>query len=382
MKYLRLVWSGLWRSRTRTVLTALSIIVAFLLFGLLQGVNAAFNRGVDLANVDRLVVINRIALTEPLPYAYLQQIAAVPGVRSVTHATWFGGYYQEPRNFIFAVPVEIDSYLATVPEIEVDPEAVEALKRSRTAALVGGEALRKFGWKVGERVPLKSQIWPSGTLGNLDWAFDIVGVFETPVDPNQSLSLFFNYDYFDEARLYGGGTVGWYIVRVEDPTRAAEVAQAIDARFMNSPNETRTQSEKAFAQSFIKQFGDINFIATSIIGAVFFALLFLTGNTLMQGLRERIPELAVLKTVGFRDHQVMGLILAEVMLLCSLSAGLGLWLAALAFPAFEDVLGAVQLPWEVILTGFGLSLLLALVVGLPPALRAQRLKIVDALSGR
>lgn len=382
MKYFPLVWAGLWRRRTRTLLTALSIVVAFLLFGLLQGVNAAFSRGVDLANVDRLVVINRIALTEPLPYAQLGQIRNVEGVRSATHATWFGGYYQEPRNFVFAVPVEIDSYLETIPEIEVPPEAVEAFKQSRTAAIVGGEALRRFGWKIGDRVPLQSQIWPQGSIGNLEWTFDIVGVFETPNDPNQSMALMFRYDYFDEARLYGNGTVGWYIVRVADPERAAPVAEAIDALFMNSPNETRTQSEKAFAQSFIKQFGDINFIANSIIGAVFFALLFLTGNTLMQSLRERIPEFAVLKTLGWTDRGVLALVLAEAVLLCTLSALVGLALAWLAFPALKDVLGAAQLPLTVILSGVGVSLVLALVIGLPPALRGQRLQIVDALSGR
>lgn len=382
MKFLPLVWAGLWRKRTRTVLTFLSIVIAFFLFGLLQGVNAAFGRGVDLANVDRLVVTNRIALTEQLPYAYQQQIAALDGVAAVASATWFGGYYQDPKNFIFASPVEIDRYLATVPEVEVDEAAVQAMQQNRTAVLVGEKAMERFGWTVGERIPLQSTIWPQGEISNLAWAFDIVGTYATPQDPGQSMGLLFNYAYFDEARFYGNGTVGWYVVRVDDPTRAASVAQAIDALFANSPNETRTQSEKEFAQSFIKQFGDINFIVTSIIGAVFFTLLFLTGNTMMQAFRERIGELAVLKTLGFQDAGVLALVLAEALLLCVLAALLGLGLAVLAFPALEQYIGTATLPPVVLGAGVGVAVLLALIIGLPPALRGLRLNIVDALAER
>lgn len=382
MKYLPLIWAGLWRKRTRTVLTFLSIVVAFFLFGLLQGVNTAFTRGVELANVDRLVVINRIALTEQLPYAYLSQIESVPGVASVAHATWFGGYYQDPKNFIFALPVEVERYLDTVPEVEVSDGAVAAMQTNRTGALVGEKLMAQYGWEVGQRIPINSNIWPQGGLTNLSWAFDIVGTYAVPRDPGQSQGLLFNYAYFDEARFYGNGSVGWYVVRVADPQRAAEVAQAIDALFANSPNETRTQSEKEFAQSFLKQFGDINFIVTSIIGAVFFTLLFLTGNTTMQSFRERVPELAVLKTLGFSDATVLALVLAEALLLCALAALVGLGLAVLAFPALEQYIGTATLPPVVLMLGLGIAVMLAVIVGLPPAWRGLRLKIVDALVER
>lgn len=382
MKYLGLIWASLWRKKIRTTLTLLSIVVAFLLFGMLQGVNSAFSAGVDRANVDRLVVINRIALTEPLPMAYLAQIDAVPGVRSTAFATWFGGYYQEQKNFIFAAPVDIDRYLATVSEIVVDPAAVERFRSSRTTALVGLQAMQKFGWKVGDRVPIHSTIWPQRSNGSMDWAFDIVGSYEVPGDANAGMSLLFQHAYFDESRQFGNGTVGWYIVRVSDPKQSAQVAAAIDALFANSPNETKTQSEKEFTQAFLKQFGDINFIVNAILGAVFFSLLFLTGNTMMQAVRERIPELAVLKTLGYSDGKLLALVASESLLLCLVAAAVGLGLAALAFPALESVIGAERMPAVVYIKGAAVAVGLALLVGLPPAWRAQRLSIVDALSGR
>ncbi len=382
MKHFPLIWASLWRKRARTILTLLSIVIAFLLFGLLQGVNAAFSRGVEMANVDRLVVINRIALTEQLPSAFMTQIESIPGVKGVAYATWFGAYYQEAKNFIFAAPVDIDRYLQVVPELTAAPDVVEAMKRTRTGALVGLEAMQKFGWKVGDKIPLHSTIWPHGTINDLDWTFDIVGTYDFPSDRSQTMGLFFNHDFFDEARLYGKGTVGWYLVRVTDPTQATEVAKNIDALFANSPNETKTQSEKEFSQSFLKQFGDINFIVTAIIGAVFFTLLFLTGNTMMQSVRERIPELAILKTLGYTDRGVLTLVLAESLLLCVLAAVIGLGLAWMAFPALKQFIGVATLPSSVVITGLAAAALLAVIVGLPPGLRAQRLQIVDALAGR
>lgn len=382
MKYLPLIWSGLWRKKTRTWLTLLSIVVAFLLFGMLQGVNAAFNRGVELANVDRLIVTNRISITEQLPYAYLAQIQTVPGVKVVTHSTWFGGYYQDPKNFVFANPVELDSYLEAVPEIVTDPDQVATWKRSRTAALAGKMVMDKYGWKIGDRVSLHSTIWPQRDTGSMDWPMDIVGVYTVPEDLNNEQSVLFHYDYFDEARQFGNGSVGWYLLSVNDPNQAANVAQAIDARFANSPNETRTQSEKEFSQSFLKQFGDIQFIVTSILGAVFFTLLFLTGNTMMQSVRDRIPELAVLKTVGFSDLGVLMLVVVESLLLCLVAAAIGLGLSSLAFPTMKQIVGEASLPTNVVTEGLALAVLLAILIALLPAMTARRLKIVDALAGR
>ncbi|WP_348674786.1 FtsX-like permease family protein [uncultured Abyssibacter sp.] len=382
MKFFPLIWASLWRKKARTLLTLLSIVVAFLLFGMLQGVNSAINRGVELANVDRLITINKLSLTEPLPISYLNQIRAVPGVEGVAYATWFGSYYQEPQQFVFGSPVDPELYLPLVPELEISDEAVNKLKQTRTGAVVGQALMDKYSWSVGDRIPIQSSIWTKSSDGTSNWEFDIVGTYTVPSDVNQEQGFLFNHTYFDEARAFGNGTVGWYLIRVGDPTQAAQVAQAVDALFANSPAETKTQSEKEFSQSFIKQFGDINFIVTAILGAVFFTLLFLTGNTMMQSVRERVPELAVLKTLGFTDSTVTVFVVIESLLLCLFAAVIGLGLSSLAFPAMKDVIGEASLPTDVIIAGLLAAILLALIIALIPAWRTLRLSIVDALAGR
>lgn len=382
MKFLPLIWATLWRKKLRTIFTILSILIAFLLFGMLQGVNAAFQRGVENANVNRLIVSSRISLTEALPIAQRSQIEGVSGVAHVTWAVWFGAYFQDPKNFLFAVPTDIDTYLATIPEIKVAPEQVEALKRTRTGILIGAEAAKKYGWKIGDRVPLHSTIWTRKDDGTSDWTFDVVGFYDFTGDASQTQGAIFNYSYFDEGRSFGRGTVGWWVVSVKDPNQSAQVAAAIDKQFENSTDETKSQSEKEFAQGFLKQFGDINFIVKAILGAVFFTLLFLTGNTMMQSVRERIPELAVLKTLGYSDSKVTALVLAESVLLCVMAAALGLLAARGIFPALKNTIGVATLPGSVIVAGAVVAILLAFATGLPPAWRARRLVIVDALAGR
>ena len=381
MKYLPLVWAGLWRKRTRTLFTLLSIMIAFLLFGMLQGTNAAFSRGVEGANVNRLVTVSRISFTESLPYADLAQIEALPGVDHVAFASWFGAYYQDPKQFVFSFPVDAERYFNLFPEFKLPKEQLDALVHTKSGAIIGTQLAEKYGWKIGDRVPLHSTIWtkPDGTS---DWNFDIVGIYDDPDDHSQAAAFLFNHDYFDEGRSFSKGTVGWYIERIKDPTTAAATSASIDHLFLNSSDETKTQTEKEFNQSFLKQVGDINFIVTSILGAVFFTLLFLTGNTMMQSLRERIPELAVLKTLGFTDGGVLALVLSECLLLCVISALIGLAIAAALFPLMKDVIGVINLPVSVILLGIGVAVLLALITGLPPAWRAMRLNIVDALAGR
>jgi putative ABC transport system permease protein len=382
MKYLPLLWAALKRKKLRTILTLLSIVVAFLLFGMLQGVNAAFNRAVELANVDRLVVTNRISLTESLPYGDLSQIEAVPGVETVAFASWFGGWYQRQENFVFSFPVDPQRFFSVFSEFQLPKAQLDALIKTRTGAVVGAGLAKKYGWKIGDHVPLHSTIWTKTSDGNSDWSFDIVGIYTDSADPSQENQFFFNHDYFDEARAFGKGTVGWYIVKVADPHRAAQIGAAIDKRFANSPDETKAQSEKEFQQGFLKQIGDINYIVTRILIAVFVALLFATGSTMMQSVRERIPELAVLKTLGFSDSGVLALVLAESLLLCLAAAALGLAAAALLFPSLKDMLGVVRMPLSVVGSGALVAVLLAVITGLPPALRARRLNIVDALAGR
>ena len=382
MKYFPLIWATLWRKKARTILTLLSIVIAFFLFGMLQGVNSAISHSVELANVDLLISINRVSLTEPLPMSYLSQIQSVPGVEAVAYSSWFGSYYQDPKHFVFGTPIDVDLYFPIVPEVEISDEAIDKLKRTRTGAVVGEPLMEKYGWSVGDRIPIQSTIWTKADDGTSNWEFDIVGTYNVSEDPNQANGFFFNYEYFEEARAFAKGTVGWYFLKVSDPTRAAEVANAIDARFANSASETKTQSEKEFQQSFIKQFGDINFIVNAILGAVFFTLLFLTGNTMMQSVRERIPELAVLKTLGFSDGKVVSFVIAEALMLCLLAALIGLGLSALAFPALKGFIGEASLQREVIVTGISAAIVLALIIALMPASRALRLSIVDALAGR
>lgn len=381
MKYFPLLWSGLWRKRTRTLLTLASITVAFLLFGLLQGVNAAFSHGVEVSKLNRLFVQSRVSFTESLPMAQLAQIERIPGVDHVAFAHWFGGYFQEPKNFIPSFPIEIERFMEVYPELQLPDEQMQAMIKTRTGAIIGTELAKKFGWKIGDHVPLKSTIWTHPD-GSGDWDFDIVGIFDWPADRSQANGFYFNYKYFDEARSFGKGNVGWYIVHLADLTQGDRIASQIDALFANSPDETKTQNEKEFTQSFLKQFGDINFVVTSIIGAVFFALLFLTGNTMMQSIRERIPDFAVLKTLGFSDSGVLALVLGEALLLCVTAALLGLAGANAIFPAMKSVIGVAQLPLPVILLGLGLAVLLALVTGLPPALKVRRMPIVESLRGR
>lgn len=380
MKFLPLVWAGLWRKRARTIFTILSIVTAFLLFGMLQGVLAAFAKSVENAAVDRLTVVSKVSFTEPLPLSYLPQLESIPGVTGVAFESWFGTYYRDKQNPVFSFPVEPERYFSIVPELNISPEMTQKMVRTRTGAIVGAELAKKYGWKVGDRVSLHSMIWTK-TDGSSDWAFDIVGIFQSK-NVNLASIFFLNHQYFEEARSFGKGTVGWYVVRLKDPRTSNQIAQIIDARFANSPDETKTQTEKEFQQSFLKQMADISFIVTAILGAVFFTLLFLTGNTMMQSVRERIPELAVLKTLGFTDTGVLTLVLAESLLLCLLAAGIGLGLAAAMFPAMKNFIGEASLPARVLVLGAVVAALLALITGLLPALRAKRLSIIDALAGR
>jgi putative ABC transport system permease protein len=378
MKYFPLLWAALWRKKARTIFTLLSILFAFLLFGMLQGVNAAFNESVERANVDRLVTTSSIALTESLPYGDQTQIEAVPGVAMVAHASWFGPYYQEAKNQIFAFPVEPERYFPIYPEIILPKEQLEAMEHTRTGAVIGAELAKKYGWKVGDRVPLTSTIWTKADRSS-NWTFDIVGIYTVPTDAAQENAFFFNYSYFDEGRNFGKGRVGWYVIKVKDPRQSAQVAAAVDKLFANSTDETKTETEKEFQQAFIKQIGDINRIVTYILFAVFFALLFATGSTMMQSVRERVPELAVLKTLGFSDTGMLSLVLCESLLLCVLAALAGLGIAWLLFPGLKDFLGVVKMPPVVVAEGVIGAALLALVVGTIPAWKAKRLDIVEAL---
>jgi len=386
MKYLHLIWAALFRSKTRTLLTLLSVVAAFLLFGMLDSVRVAFNSGGNLAGSKRLVVASRLSITQMLPYSLLSRIEAVPGVKRVSYAAWFGGIYRDPKDFFpnFSVgPNYFDMY----PEYVLPQAQKAAFEADRTGAVVGESLAKRFGWKLGDTVPLQATIFPQKDGSNA-WPLKIDGIFtiKDAKRRGEENQLWFHWKYFDEANQYVNGRVGWYMVELADMNQADRVGQAIDAISANSDHETKTQTEQAFNQSFAKQFADIGLIVTAIMGAVFFTLLLLTGNTMAQAVRERIPELAVLKTIGFGNRSVLWLVLAESMLLVVLGGLIGLGLAALLMPIVSASSGGmIQLPTvlpQTWLLGFGLMLLIGAIVGALPALRAMRLNIVDALAGR
>jgi len=379
MKYFPLLWAGLWRKRTRTIFTILSVVAAFLLYGLLQGVNSWLSNALDQSAVNRLYTVSRISYVEPLPLSYTQQIESVPGVDKVGYFAWFGGYFQDAKNQVQSYAVEPQRMFDVYKEWKVPKEQLEQMKRQRNGAIVGASTMKRFNWKIGDHIPLRTPIWTRKD-GAPSYDFEIVGVYTAPAQDNIFLM---NYDYFDEARSFAKGQVAIYVFSIKDPTKSAAIAATVDKMFANSPNETKTQNEKEFAQAQIKQLGDIGFMVNAIVGAVLFTLLFLTGNTMMQSVRERIPELAVLKTVGFTDGMVTTLVLAESALLCVIAAFIGLGLAALAFPGIGKAIGGtVSLPLSVLGTGAIAAILLAMISGLPPAVRANRLAVVDALAGR
>jgi putative ABC transport system permease protein len=383
VKYFSLVWAGLWRKKTRTVFTMISIVVAFLLFGLLQGINQGFSVAMRTLDVDRLYVSARTGMTDGMPISYLQRIRNLPGVRAVSLWAYFGGYYQDARKVVPAFATDAAELFKVYKEIKIKPEYLAAMEKTRTGVLIRDTLATQYGWKVGDRIPIGTSIW-TNKAGSNTWEFDIVGTFDASAYGMGFPAFYLNYSYFDEARSFGTGQVHYYIVSIQDPKQADRISREIDAMFANSSVETRTQTEFALAQSQLKQLGDINFIANAIVGAVLFTLLFLTANTMMQSVRERTSELAVLKTLGYSDTKVLLLVMTESLLLCLFAAALGIGLAAVVFesPALQKLFGNFSMPTLVMMMGAGIAVAVAFVSGFPPAWRARQLNIVDALAGR
>jgi putative ABC transport system permease protein len=387
VKYLQLIWTAMFRRKTRTIFTLLSVLAAFLLFGLLDSVRSAFaNAAGSVAGVDRLVTVSKISFTLSLPKSLLSGIGALPGVAKVTYANWFGGIYQDPKNF-FANEAVADNFFDLYPEWQLSQAERTAFRNTRTGAVVGQGLAEKFHWKLGDKIPLQATIFPQKSGANA-WTFDLVGIFRVtnPKQKAQESVLFFNWDYFDEARAFGNGNVGWYVTQVSDRSLAQQVATAVDALSTNSDHETKTQTEQAFNAAFVSQYGDIGLIVGAIMGAVFFTLVLLTGNTMAQAVRERIPELAVLKTIGFSNQSVLGLLLAESVFLIVLGGAIGLVLSGIVVDAVRAAVGAAvpmtRVGAVIWLRGLGLMVLIGLIVGALPARRGMRLRIVDALAGR
>jgi putative ABC transport system permease protein len=378
-----LIRKNLFRKKLRAVLMIISILIAFAIFGVLASFERAFNAGQEVAEADRLVVVNKINFTQPLPIAYFNRVRAVEGVRQVTHANWFGGYYQDPKNFLIVMAVEPDSYMRLMDsDFNFTPEMRAAFIRDRAGALVGETMAEKWGWKVGDRVPISSSIF-SQKNGSHAWDMTIVGIFGKRKPQLDTNFMLFQYDYFDETRSFSKDTIGWMVLKTASPSVNDQVAKKIDELFANSSDETSTDTEKAFNKAFVAQLGNIALIVTLVVGAAFVTILMIVGNTMMMAVRERAREIAVLKTLGFSGARVLRLVLGETLLLAFIGGIPGLAVAAMVVLALRQSLvnfvPGMSVNPAILLVALALMLALGLATGLMPALNAFRLKIAAAM---
>jgi putative ABC transport system permease protein len=376
MKYLPLIWAGLWRKKLRTMFTFLSILAAFVLFGVLQGVDAGLAHIRDLQRLDRLYAVSRF--NTPLPISNGARIGTVPGVTLVAPAQGMGGYWRDQKNGLGIVSVD-ERMFAAFPEITVTKGQLTELSRTRTGALISVACAEKYGWKTGDKISVTTTL--AQRDGSKIWTFDVLGVFSRD-GHDEERYIISNYAYLDEARVDDKGTVNYYVVRIADPAQSTEISRAIDTLFATSGAPTRTFSEKASGQSAQNSNFNMAFFTKAVVGAAFFTLLFLTANTMMQAFRERIPEFAVLKTLGFSDLKVFAMVLAESTLLTVTGAVLGLAIAALLMPLAKDTIGIAHIRAVVFIHGALVALLVAFVSGMVPGWSAKRLSVVDALAGR
>ncbi len=383
MKFLSLILSNLKRKKLRTTLTILSIFIAFLLFGFLCALKEGLLAGVNMAEADRLIVRHKISIIQPLPKSYENRILNTKGVEAVAASSWFGGIYQDPKNFFATIPVDPETFLDLYPEFVLPEEQKAEWMRTRNGAIVGKTLMAKFGWKLGDTVPLTSPIW--GQPANQSaWDFKIVGVFESTKKGGDTSSFYFRYDYFDEGKVEERqkGQVGWFTVRVENPDQAAAIAKVIDDEFANSPYETKTEAEGAFASSFAQQVGDIATIVAGVLSAVFFTILLVAGNTMSQAVRERTEELGVLKAMGFANGLVLVLVLIESCVIAGIGGFIGLgtaWLVTSVGNPVPDVLPSLHFPTRDVIFGACAAVGLGIIAGAVPALQAMRLQIATAL---
>ena len=383
MKFLPLVIRNLMRRKIRTIFTVLSVMIAFVLFGALMAIRAAFTMGVEVAGADRLMVIHKVSIIQPLPKSYGDRIRATSGVTDLTHANWFGAYYQDPNSFFANMAVDPESWMRMYPEYELPEEHKKAWLGNRTGAIVGVDTARKYGWKVGDRVPLISPIYrkPDGA----PWEFTISGIYDSPVKGVDKTQFFFHWEYLNQTFQNSGffsGVVGWYVFRVADPATSDQLAKTIDTMFANSPAETKTATEKAFVSDFAKQVGDIGAIMIAIAAIVMGFILFVAGNSMAQSVRERINELGVLKTLGYKDGRILGLILLESCTIAVLGGGIGLLIAWIIIAQGDPTGGLLPIfyfPVRDLVFGIALVAALGVGAGVLPAVQASRLQIVDAL---
>ena len=379
-----LVRKNLFRRKLRAALMIVSILIAFMIFGVLAGFYRAFTAGEDRAAADRLITVNKINFTQPMPIAYFNRVRAVDGVRQVTHANWFGGYYQDPKNFLMTLAIEPATYFDVYrSELDIPPEQLQAFITDRSSAVIGESMARKWGWKVGDRVPVASNIFTQRSNGSHTWDFTIAGIVKGKTEQAGTDFLLFQYAYFDETRSFGKDTIGWLILQTNSPENNDRVAKTIDAMFANSTAETSTDTEKAFGKAFAAQFGNIALIVFLVVGAAFVTILMIVGNTMALSIRERTREIGVLKTLGFSGPRILRMVLGESVLLALLGGLPGLAIAALITIALRASLANIAPAFAVspviALEGIALMIALGLFTGVIPALNAMRLKIATAL---
>lgn len=377
MKFFGLIRANLFRKKMRFVLTIGSFAVAMFLFGVLAVIRSAFAGNVDIAGADRVVVINRTSIIQPLPLSYSDKIRRMSGVKELTYANWFGGVYQDERNFFPQFAIDVDDWRKVYPEFDIPEEQWQTFLKDQQGAIAGAATAKRFGWKVGDRIPIK------GTFLGGVWEFNLDGIYHGTRQADDETQFWFPWKRFDEQRQDRlKGQVGWYTVKVDHPDDSLRISKAIDNEFANSPFETHTDTEKAFAAGWVKQFGNIQFLIMAIGGVVFFTLLLVTGNTMAIAVRERTGELAVLKAVGYSDRFVLLFVLVESLIIALIGGLVGLGLAK-AFTLGGDptrgLLPFFFLPGSAVVFGLILTVLVGMISGIIPAIGAMRLRVVDAL---
>ncbi len=381
MTLIELVRKNLFRKRLRTILTIIAIFMAFAIYGVLATFQNAMNAGIDTAAADRLMVTNKINFTLPMPIAYVQRTRQVKGVATVTHSNWFGGYFRDSKVFFAALAVDPETYLNLYPEYLLTPAERQTFLSDKTALVAGRAVAEQFGWKVGDRIPLKSNIF-SQKNGSDTWDFVIAGIAKGANERVDTNWVIFHYDYFKDTRSFGGDTIGWMILKTDSAKDNARVIKEVDSMFANSPFETETQTEQAMARAFLEQAGDLGFIITAVVGAAFATILLIVGNTMMLTVRERTNEIGVMKTIGFTTNRIFGLILAESMLLALIGGTLGVvaaWLFSFVLAGPLSQFGPVSFTLGTAITAFVLIALLGFLTGVIPAYRAMKIDVVTAL---
>lgn len=380
MKFSRFIFANLFRKKIRLVLTIGSFAVALFLFTFLAVVRSAFSRGTELAGADRLVVINRAGLINTMPLSYRDKIAAIKGVKFVTHNNWFGGVYQDEKNFFPQFVIDPENQRQVMTEMNVPDDQWKNFLQDRQGAIAGATLVKRFNWKVGQRIPIQNALYgPTKT-----WEFNLDGVYTNDHPGGDESQFWLQWKYFDEnIPAVIKDQPGWYVVKLDSPDDAVGVAAAIDKGFANSATETKTETESAFAASFAKQLGNIELLILSIGGVVFFTLLLVTGNTMAISVRERTGELAVLKAIGFPDYFVLIFVLSEALVIALIGGLIGLGLAILAIPvvgaALNGLLPPLLLSVSVLILGLAFAVFVGVASGLLPGIGAMRLRVVDAL---